>query len=190
MHSPRAGRLEGATRRVRPRDALHQWPQAAVAPGRGSARSRSLSPLRPHHPQPARNVLSAGPPRSLGGRVWTKPHGCLPGDMARQYSSKADIWTGTRRATCSATAETRLIHYPAPRLQSPNTHGTGCTLSSAIATLLGRGQKLPQAVGEAKLYLSAAIAESAQWRIGDGERSSQPLQPLPRNAHKNLITKT
>ena len=45
-----------------------------------------------------------------------------------------------------------------PRLLTPNTHGTGCTLSSAIAAFLARGCSLAQAVTEAKAYLYEAIA--------------------------------
>ena len=43
------------------------------------------------------------------------------------------------------------------RIDNPNTHGTGCTLSSAIASGLGRGYSLEQAVERAKEYLSGAL---------------------------------
>jgi hydroxymethylpyrimidine/phosphomethylpyrimidine kinase len=46
----------------------------------------------------------------------------------------------------------------APRIQTPNTHGTGCTLSSAIAANLANGLEVVTAVREAKLYLTGAIA--------------------------------
>jgi hydroxymethylpyrimidine/phosphomethylpyrimidine kinase len=47
--------------------------------------------------------------------------------------------------------------YPAKRIQSPNTHGTGCTLSSAIAAFLARGERLEEAIGSAKNYLTTAL---------------------------------
>ncbi len=56
----------------------------------------------------------------------------------------------------------------APRIASRHTHGTGCTLSSAIAALLARGRPLPQAVAEAKEYLTRAIAAADRLRIGGG----------------------
>ena len=47
--------------------------------------------------------------------------------------------------------------YTAPRIENPNTHGTGCTLSSAIAAFLARGLPLPDAIARAKEYLTGAI---------------------------------
>ena len=44
------------------------------------------------------------------------------------------------------------------RIDNPNTHGTGCTLSSAIAANLAKGYSLEQAVEKAKKYLSGALA--------------------------------
>lgn len=44
------------------------------------------------------------------------------------------------------------------RINNPNTHGTGCTLSSAIASNLAKGYDLPAAVEQAKEYISGALA--------------------------------
>ena len=52
-----------------------------------------------------------------------------------------------------------FTRFPAPRLDSANTHGTGCTLSAAIAAALAHGTPLVAAVGEAKAYVTAAIRE-------------------------------
>ena len=52
------------------------------------------------------------------------------------------------------------------RIDNPNTHGTGCTLSSAIAANLAKGQPLPEAVANAKEYLSGAL--SAMLDLGKG----------------------
>lgn len=59
-------------------------------------------------------------------------------------------------------------HFNAARLATRNTHGTGCTLSSAIAANLARGLALPEAVGQAKSYISAAIAAADQVAVGHG----------------------
>jgi hydroxymethylpyrimidine/phosphomethylpyrimidine kinase len=56
----------------------------------------------------------------------------------------------------------------APRIATSNTHGTGDTLSSAIAALLARGHALPDAVREAKAYLTEALRTSDQLRVGHG----------------------
>ena len=50
-----------------------------------------------------------------------------------------------------------FTRFTAERLDSTNTHGTGCTLSAAIAAGLARGRDLPAAIGEAKAYVTAAI---------------------------------
>ncbi|MGV6876122.1 bifunctional hydroxymethylpyrimidine kinase/phosphomethylpyrimidine kinase [Pseudochelatococcus sp. B33] len=64
-----------------------------------------------------------------------------------------------------ATGMTRL---PAPRIATRNTHGTGCTLSSAIAAGLARGTAQIDAVRAAKDYVSRAIAASDRLAIGKG----------------------
>jgi hydroxymethylpyrimidine/phosphomethylpyrimidine kinase len=60
---------------------------------------------------------------------------------------------------------TRLV---ADRVTTKNTHGTGCTLSSAIAAGLARGLKLAAAVREAKAFVSAAILASQRLSVGGG----------------------
>jgi hydroxymethylpyrimidine/phosphomethylpyrimidine kinase len=61
-----------------------------------------------------------------------------------------------------------LRRFTAPRLDSPHTHGTGCTLSAAIAAGLARGRALGEAIGEAKRYVTAAIAAGFQAGRGVG----------------------
>jgi len=56
----------------------------------------------------------------------------------------------------------------APRIATQNTHGTGCTLSSAIASGLAHGIALNEAVALAKRYISAAIAASDAVKVGHG----------------------
>jgi hydroxymethylpyrimidine/phosphomethylpyrimidine kinase len=64
--------------------------------------------------------------------------------------------------------EKGLERFAAPRLATRNTHGTGCTLSSAIAAGLAKGLDLRHAVAAAKAYVSAALAASEHLRIGSG----------------------
>lgn len=58
--------------------------------------------------------------------------------------------------------------YASPRIASRNLHGTGCTLSSAIAAQLALGHALPEAVGLARRYVLGAIAAGADVRTGAG----------------------
>ncbi len=61
-----------------------------------------------------------------------------------------------------------LTPLTAPRVATRNTHGTGCTLSSALASYLALGQPLDRAAASAKAYIAAAIAAGARYRIGRG----------------------
>ena len=56
----------------------------------------------------------------------------------------------------------------APRIETSNTHGTGCTLSSAIAARLAHGDALEDAIAAAKSYLSGALAASGELHVGSG----------------------
>ena len=76
--------------------------------------------------------------------------------------------TGPEAADLLATAAGDREWFRAPRLETQNTHGTGCTLSSAIAAGLARGLPLREAVGQAKAYLTAAIAAADRLTIGHG----------------------
>ena len=64
--------------------------------------------------------------------------------------------------------EKRWVRFPAERIASRNTHGTGCTLSSAIAAHLARGDDLEAAVRQAKIYITAALRAGAAYRLGNG----------------------
>lgn len=61
-----------------------------------------------------------------------------------------------------------VVTLAAPRIATRNTHGTGCSLSSAIAAHLARGENLQAAVAKAKAYVSAAIAAADRLTIGSG----------------------
>jgi hydroxymethylpyrimidine/phosphomethylpyrimidine kinase len=60
------------------------------------------------------------------------------------------------------------VALPAPRIATQNTHGTGCSLSSAIAAGLARGEPLEAAVRSAKAWISAAIAAADRFSVGHG----------------------
>jgi len=58
--------------------------------------------------------------------------------------------------------------YRAPRIATRNTHGTGCTFSAALATLLGQGTAVPDAVAGAKKYITGAIRHALPLGHGHG----------------------
>jgi hydroxymethylpyrimidine/phosphomethylpyrimidine kinase len=64
--------------------------------------------------------------------------------------------------------ESGAIALAAPRVATQNTHGTGCSLSSAIAAGLAKGEDLETAVRSAKAFVSAAIAAADRFSVGHG----------------------
>lgn len=60
------------------------------------------------------------------------------------------------------------VWFKGKRIDNPNTHGTGCTLSSAIASNLAKGQALDEAVEQAKKYISGALAAMLDLGKGSG----------------------
>ena len=65
-------------------------------------------------------------------------------------------------------AEQKMIVLPGQRIKTNNNHGTGCTLSSAIASGLAKGLDMEPAVHQAKEYITGAIAAGAKYTIGKG----------------------
>jgi len=65
-------------------------------------------------------------------------------------------------------ARDAVIRLAAPRVATRNTHGTGCSLSSAVAASLAKGEDLATAARNAKAYVSAAIAAADRLGVGHG----------------------
>lgn len=65
-----------------------------------------------------------------------------------------------------------VVPFAAPRLNTRNVHGTGCTLSSAIAAGLAKGESMEDAIRQAKDYITAAIAAADQLGI---DRDNGPI---------------
>jgi hydroxymethylpyrimidine/phosphomethylpyrimidine kinase len=66
--------------------------------------------------------------------------------------------------------------YSNPKINTVNTHGTGCTLSSAIASELAKGSAMHEAVGKAIEYTRKSLLAGASWRLGHG---NGPLEHFP-----------
>lgn len=65
-------------------------------------------------------------------------------------------------------ADGTVRRFSSPAVDTVNTHGTGCTLSSAIASFLANGRSLADAVAEAKDYVTSALRAGALYKIGEG----------------------
>jgi len=115
-------------------------PEAAALTGANLARNEQEMEIQ------AREILSLGPRHVLikGG------HG--------EGEESVDLLIG----------QGEVVRLSAKRIATRNTHGTGCTLSSAIAAGLANGLGLTDAVREAKTYVTAAIAAADRLQVGRG----------------------
>ncbi|MBI1402320.1 MAG: bifunctional hydroxymethylpyrimidine kinase/phosphomethylpyrimidine kinase [Porphyrobacter sp.] len=78
----------------------------------------------------------------------------------------------------SAQGEGRAVQFEHARIDTNHTHGTGCTLSSAIATLLGHGQPLEHAVRLARNFVIRAIAAAPGFGAGNGPLGHHAVRRL------------
>jgi hydroxymethylpyrimidine/phosphomethylpyrimidine kinase len=61
-----------------------------------------------------------------------------------------------------------IVVLPGERVVTGNDHGTGCSLSAAVAAALAKGTTVPEAIAEAKSFVARALAGGAAWRLGAG----------------------
>lgn len=94
--------------------------------------------------------------------------GIILGLGARAVLIKGGHFDGTTKTDYLFTDTGYRQQFAAAKIDTRNTHGTGCTLSSAIAAHLAKGLSIPEAVARAKDYLSAALAAGANVAIGSG----------------------
>jgi hydroxymethylpyrimidine/phosphomethylpyrimidine kinase len=97
--------------------------------------------------------------RKLGARHVVVKGGHLPGDAI-------DIFHDGEQ----------FLEFASPRIATQDTHGTGCTYSAAIATMLASGREVAEAVAEAKRYITLAVRYA--WRVGAGHGPTNHLAPL------------
>ena len=114
---------------------------------------------RPSGPHPRRDARGRACVTGEGPRAVVVKGGHLEGDAVDVF------WDGER-----------LEDLPAPRIETRNTHGTGCTYSAAIAARLALGEPLLDAVRGAKAYLTEAIRRS--YSVGRGHGPVDHLHPL------------
>jgi hydroxymethylpyrimidine/phosphomethylpyrimidine kinase len=117
-----------------------------------------------HELEPAARALQA-----MGARAVLLKGGHLPGPVVHDVL----LLPAQPNTEPSTVPQTRAdwppaIHWESPRIASRNTHGTGCTLSSAIACHLALGRTLTEACHRARDYVQQALASGARFQVGQG----------------------
>jgi hydroxymethylpyrimidine/phosphomethylpyrimidine kinase len=79
----------------------------------------------------------------------------------------------------------RFYEIEGKRIETKNTHGTGCTFASAIATLLARGERVPEAVRTAKTFITLAIQSSLA--LGRGTGPTNPFAYVLREMERHRV---
>ena len=107
---------------------------------------------------------------------------CCAQELSSRFQTAVVVKGGHLRADAAADCLVQPglppVWLESPRVQGVSTHGTGCSYSAAIATGLGGGKSLPEAVASAKLFIAQAIAQHHVWN-----GSSGPVHALHHFAH-------
>jgi hydroxymethylpyrimidine/phosphomethylpyrimidine kinase len=106
---------------------------------------------------------------ALGGETAILTHGC-------RLLAKGGHVEGADVVDRLIGPDGEIAHWSAPRIETTSTHGTGCTLASAIATLLGQGRSLPQAVGAARTFVRLALRDAPGLGRGHGPMGHQAVR--------------
>jgi hydroxymethylpyrimidine/phosphomethylpyrimidine kinase len=98
---------------------------------------------------------------ALGGEAAILEHGCAL--LVKGGHGDGDVVTDRL-----VTRQGKIARWSLPRIDTKHTHGTGCTLASAIATGLGQGMSMEDAVGRAIHFVRAAIVAAPSLGQGHG----------------------
>lgn len=140
---------------------------------------------------PLTTVITPNLPEAavLAGEAEIRERGEMPA-LARKLLERLapDAWvylkgghlTESESPDLLLSRETSLT-FEAPRIATKNTHGTGCTLSAAIAAQLGRGESVPEVVRKAKAYVYEAIAHADELGVGHGHGPTNHFATLWRS---------
>jgi hydroxymethylpyrimidine/phosphomethylpyrimidine kinase len=94
------------------------------------------------------------------------------GEALRKLGARAVLMKGGHLAAADSPdwlmQDSGTMRLAGPRVPVKNTHGTGCTLSSAIAALIPQRDDLASAVADAKTYLTGALEQSDRLDVGHG----------------------
>lgn len=135
--------------------------------------------ITPNLPE-ARALLQARPELNTAAEDDTAAH-CK---QLLSYGCRSVLIKGGHQEADSSTDfwldDNGLRTYSSPRIDTQNTHGTGCTLSASIASYLAQGLAMPEAIQQAKNYIQGAIEHADQLKIGQG---SGPVHHFYRQGH-------
>ncbi|MFM5949923.1 MAG: hydroxymethylpyrimidine/phosphomethylpyrimidine kinase [Novosphingobium sp.] len=111
---------------------------------------------------------SGAPAMLVKGGHW--PDGMIYGktDTGLPYKASSDDLLFDALYTLSPEGYWQTWSFHHKRIHTRHTHGTGCTLSSTIATYLGRGLDLPEAVDRARLFVRSALRAAPGFGAGHG----------------------
>lgn len=130
--------------------------------------------ITPNLPEAA-DLLGSAPARDVGGMLEDAAR-------LRALGARAALLKGGHLA--GGDSPDVLAHpggidrLDGPRHDTHNTHGTGCTLSAALACQLGHGRSLTEAAGRAKAYTAAAIAAAGRLDVGHGHGPTHHCHPF------------
>jgi hydroxymethylpyrimidine/phosphomethylpyrimidine kinase len=100
--------------------------------------------------------------------------------LCRMGARAALVKGGHRKAVDAADVlclDGELTWFRAPWVTTRNVHGTGCTLSAALAAFLARGLGVREATGAAKRFVTASLERSAEGGFGHGAGPLHRLAP-------------
>lgn len=126
---------------------------------------------------PRAHVLTPNLPeaaRLLGGSVAASGDEMrVQGEALLAFGPRAVLMKGGHMegddcADVLVSKEAAAVNFTVPRMATKNTHGTGCTLSAAIAAGLAKGEPLAEAVGAAHAYLQGALRGADALKVGAG----------------------
>jgi len=106
-------------------------------------------------------------------------------DFCSRYHTQAVVVTGVKDGTGLKEvlyADGEVSEFPHPIVDTPNTHGTGCTLSSAIAVHLAAGETKKDAVGKSVSWLLNVLMRNADYKFASGWHGPAYF-PYPDNSH-------
>ena len=105
---------------------------------------------------------------------------------AAGMAARSIVWLGKGGDAPGGVVEDRLVRpgeaplvWQAPRIETRHTHGTGCTLASAIATGLGAGMDLVAAVEQGRAFVRAALLAAPGFGAGHGPLGHQAVRGKP-----------
>lgn len=117
------------------------------------------------------NMAEARVLAGMEAELQTKADMLVAAEQIAQHFDGAILVKGGHLADCSDDLlyqQGKTTWFPGKRRETPNTHGTGCTLSSAIAAYLAKGLSLEKAIDKGKAYLTSTLSTDLALGHGNG----------------------